>query len=71
MPIAWEGWLLLIGLLVFAMLPVIVSVLFHPARPDLVFAGCFACGIGGILCMVPLVRNRTREGWRWRWGNPL
>lgn len=61
MPITWQGWVLTA---VMVALIVVVALVVGPAHPVL--------GGGAVLAVtlpfLPLMRARTRGGWKWRWG---
>ena len=61
LPIAWQGWAVLIGYLalVFALTPLASrSLLTHFSLVMALTAG-----------LVVICRKTTRGGWRWRWGD--
>jgi hypothetical protein len=61
LPIAWQGWVLLVAL-VGAMIGLSYALL--PAHP-----GTFAAAVIGInLLFLPLAAKKTRGGWKWRSG---
>ncbi len=62
LPISWQGWLLLIGFLLVA---IVSGVILAPLN---VFA-YLAPVIPLTVAFVLIARNTTRGGWRWRWGD--
>ena len=62
LPISWQGWLLLIGFLLVA---IVSGVILAPLN---VFA-YLALLIPLTVAFVLIARNTTRGGWRWRWGD--
>lgn len=60
-PIAWQGWAL-IGVMLVAEVVVAEPLLAIDWRYGL------AAGLGVLLPFQPLLRAKTRGGWRWRWG---
>jgi len=63
-PIAWQGWVLLLGYCAF----VIAGGLLAQAGPPWALAVFFAALIPLTLTVLFVARARTRGGWRWRWG---
>jgi hypothetical protein len=64
LPIAWQGWALLLAYVgVVAGLAVLADAGGH-ARPLLAFIGIVAA----TALLIVVARRRTRGGWRWRWG---
>jgi hypothetical protein len=61
LPIAWQGWVLLAVMMVAA---VGLGVWLGPAHPGLAIGAV----IGINLLFLPLIKARTRGGWRWRSG---
>lgn len=61
LPIAWQGWAVLIG---FIVLVIAVAKLFHH-RPVQLFAALVPLA----LAFVVICARTTRGGWHWRWGD--
>ncbi|WP_095012205.1 hypothetical protein [Tsuneonella mangrovi] len=60
LPIAWQGWVVLL-----AFAGAIVGLaLMRELDPFLRFGGMAAA----IVTLVTISKKRTRGGWRWRWG---
>lgn len=59
-PIAWQGWALLAGFIVF----VAGAVLLLGDRP----AALIAAVVPAMLMLILIAARTTRGGWRWRWG---
>ena len=62
LPIAWQGWVLLIIYL----LIVSIGALFLASRSVLAF---LALVLPATFIFVMIAMNTTRGGWRWRWGD--
>jgi hypothetical protein len=62
LPIAWQGWVLLLAYIGLAMAG---AALLAPAKP-LLFLSLFL-PLTAIFVLV--VARTTRGGWRWRWGD--
>ena len=61
LPIAWQGWAVVVALLG---LPLGLTFVLLPAHP-----GYYqAVVIGFVVLMLPLIARKTRGGWRWRNG---
>jgi hypothetical protein len=60
LPIAWQGWTLLIGYVIL----VLGSAVAFQRRPLVVFAILFPA----TALFVLITAKTTRGGWRWRWG---
>ena len=62
LPIAWQGWALMLG---FTAALLIAGLLLAPRHPAL-----FA--VLAVVMTIPLIAisaQHTRGGWRWRWGD--
>lgn len=61
LPIAWQGWALLLGYLA-----VVIggALLFAASRPILLFSIVIVL----TALFVWITKKTTRGGWRWRWG---
>lgn len=62
LPIAWQGWALLLGYLILT----IGTVFLFQRQPYLVLAVVMPATA---LLLIVTART-TRGGWRWRWGDP-
>ena len=60
LPIAWQGWVLL-AVMVGAGVALWYALM--PGHPG-VFS---AAEVGVVIVPLPLIRAKTRGGWRWRW----
>lgn len=60
LPIAWQGWVVLLAFVAL----IIGLVAMRELRPVLRFGGMAAA----IAALVVISKKRTRGGWRWRWG---
>ena len=66
LPIHWKGWALMTATVAVLLLAVALTVVLVPGRPD---RSVMLLVAGGVTLPFALVaRNRTRGGWRWRWG---
>ena len=64
LPIAWQGWLLVMGYIGIVVVLSLFLVRLHGLRALLPLIG-----IGGATVILAIVSARhTRGGWRWRWG---
>ena len=61
LPVTWQGWLVLAN---YAVLMVVVSLMFPPTTHHNTFIGCVA----GLSAVLVLVCWLTGEPPRWRWG---
>jgi hypothetical protein len=61
MPIAWQGWALLVGFLAAI---VTLAALLAPRRPTVFAAIVITLGVA----FTALAAHHTRGGLRWRWG---
>lgn len=64
LPIAWQGWALLGGYL--ALLGFVGFLDRLPGGAPRITA--FALFVAGTATFLSIVKQRTRGGWRWRWG---
>ena len=60
LPIAWQGWVVLIGYVVLALGSGVLA-----SRSLLAYLGVFAVLTAALLL---ICAKTTRGGWRWRWG---
>jgi hypothetical protein len=66
LPIAWQGWVVLIAYIVAL---VGIGMIAQNAR-GAALAGVILIGLILTLALIEITRRRTRGGWRWRWGEP-
>jgi hypothetical protein len=59
-PIAWQGWVVLLGFLVV----VGITTYFFALRP----LAMFAILVPVVVALLVITNRTTRGGWRWRWG---
>ncbi|MBH0114169.1 hypothetical protein I5E68_14585 [Novosphingobium sp. YJ-S2-02] len=64
LPIAWQGWALIVAWL--ASLAGLVRALQEPSSLPATLAGALFALVTAIF--VSLAAKRTRGGWKWRWG---
>lgn len=65
LPIAWQGWALLGGYIALMVLAGFMS----GSHLGAIRAAAFALFIAATATLLSLTRQRTRGGWKWRWGN--
>jgi len=67
MPIAWQGWVVMLGFI--AAMALVVR--FAPALlPPVIAAPVILClSLVLIALVVAIARAKTEGGWRWRWGD--
>ena len=61
LPIAWQGWAVLIVFLLITIGSVFVLLPRHPIA-------CFAIEVIAIAAFLPICARHTRGGWKWRVG---
>jgi hypothetical protein len=64
LPIRWEGWAVL-GAYLLLLVPLHFLAEMPGAAPRAVTLAIF---IAATACLLVITRNKTRGGWRWRWG---
>lgn len=65
MPVAWQGWVLLTA---YIALVVGLAVLAGESNNIALVSAAIAVIVIATVMFAMIVRNRTRGGWRWRWG---
>jgi len=63
-PLSWQGW----GLLGLYVLTLAILIVIARRSAPLAQAGIFLLIIVATSLLLIIARNRTRGGWRWRWG---
>jgi hypothetical protein len=66
MPIAWQGWMVMLGFIAAVILVVTVTPLLLPTALAAVMTIC--ANIVLIALVAGIARAKTAGGWRWRWG---
>ena len=67
LPIAWQGWVVLVAyVLVCSLAPVVLLAFLH--NPAVLLPAITGVVLAATAVLIIVCANKTRGGWRWRWG---